>query len=92
MHFIDSYKNTKFGLPIALMFDNASYFSRNTMVEFALKRGSKLKYSVKYYPQDNGLIESTKIHLIRNIKRTIDQNHRNWHKALKFSLWAYRIT
>jgi len=42
------------------MFDNASYFSGNEMVEFALKRGLKLKYSTNYYPQGNGLAESTK--------------------------------
>jgi len=74
------------------MFDNASYFSRNTMGEFALKRGFKLKYSNNYYPQANGLAESTNKNLIRIIKRTIDQNHRNWHKALTFSLLEYRIT
>ena len=74
------------------MFDNASYFSRNTMVEFALKRGFKLKYSANYYPQGNGLEESTNKNLIRIIKRTIDQNNRNWDKALTFALWADRIT
>lgn len=74
------------------MFDNASYFSGNATVEFALKRGFKLKYSANYYPQGNGLAESTNKNLIRIIKRTIDQNHRNWHKALTFALWADRIT
>lgn len=90
--FIDQYIITRFGLPIALMFDNASYFSRNTMVEFVLKRGFKLKYSTNYYPQGNGFTKSTNKNLIRIIKRTIDQNHRNWHKALTFSLWADIIT
>jgi hypothetical protein len=62
------------------------------MTEFALKRGFKLKYSANYYPQGNGLAESTNKNLIRIIKRTIDQNQRNWHKSLIFSLWADRIT
>ena len=62
------------------------------MVEFALKGGFKLKYSDNYYPQGNGLAESTNKNLIRIVKQTIDQNHRNWHKALTFSLWVDRIT
>ena len=74
------------------MFDNASYFSGNAMTEFALKRGFKLKYSANYYPQGNGLAESTNKNLITIIKRTIDQNHRNWHKSLIYALWVHRIT
>ena len=50
IEFIDQFIITRFGLPTALMFDNASYFSGNTMTEFALKRGFKLKYSANYYP------------------------------------------
>ena len=38
------------------------------------------------------MAESTNKNLIRIIKRTIDQNHNNWHKSLMYALWAYRIT
>ena len=62
------------------------------MIEFTFKRGFKLKYSTNYYPQGNGLEEYTNKNLIRIIKRTVEQNHKNWHKALLFSLWADRIT
>ena len=92
IEFIDQFIITRFGLPTALMFDNASYFSGNAMTEFALKRGFKLKYSANYYPQGNGLAESTNKNLIRIIKRTVDQNQKNWHKALVNALWADRIT
>ena len=50
IEFIDQFIITRFGLPSALMFDNASYFFGNAMTEFALKRGFKLKYSANYYP------------------------------------------
>eukprot|EP00253_Pinus_taeda_P020727 PITA_20727 len=40
----------------------------------------------------NGLAESTNKNLIKIIKRTIEQNHKNWHKSLIFALWANRIT
>eukprot|EP00253_Pinus_taeda_P004694 PITA_04694 len=92
IEFIDQFIITRFGVPTALVFDNASYFSGNSMFDFAIKRGFKLKYSANYYSQGNGLAESTKKNLIKIIKRTIEQNHRNWHKTLVFALWADRIT
>eukprot|EP00253_Pinus_taeda_P022031 PITA_22031 len=68
IEFIDQFIITRFGVPNALIFDNASYFSGNSMFEFAIKRGFKLKYSVNYYPQGNGLAESTNKNLIKIIK------------------------
>lgn len=87
IEFIDQFIITRFGLPTALMFDNASYFTSNAMTEFALKRRFKLKCFSNYYPQGNGLVESTNKNLIRIIKRTVDQSQKNWHKSLTFSLW-----
>ena len=72
--FIDQNIITTFGLPTALMFDNAYYFSGTAMIYFAIKRGFKLKYFVNYYLQGNGLAESTNKNLIRIIKGTVDQN------------------
>eukprot|EP00253_Pinus_taeda_P017356 PITA_17356 len=92
IEFIDQFIITRFGVPNALVFDNASYFSGNVMFDFAIKRGFKFKYSANYYPQGNGLEESTNKNLIKIIKRTIEQNHKNWHKYLIFALWADRIT
>ena len=92
IEFIDQFIITRFGVPNALVFDNASYFSGNAMFDFAIKRGFKLKYSANYYPQGNGLAESTNKNLIKIIKRTIEQNQRNWNKSLVFTLWADRIT
>ena len=83
---IDQFIITRFGVPNALVFDNASYFSGNIIVEFAIKRGFKLKYSANYYPHGNGLAKSTNKNLIKIIKRTIDQNQKNWHKYLIFAL------
>eukprot|EP00253_Pinus_taeda_P009215 PITA_09215 len=92
IEFIDQFIITRFGVSNALVFDNASYFSANAMFDFAIKRGFKLKYSANYYPQGNGLAESTNKNLIKIIKRSIEQNHKNWHKSLIFALWADRIT
>ena len=91
IEFIDQFIITRFGVPNALVFYNASYFSGNAMFDFAIKRGFKLKYSANYYPQGNGLAESTNKNPIKIIKRTIEQNHKKWHKSLIFALWADRI-
>ena len=40
-------------------------------MEFAIKRGNKLKYASNYYPQGNGLAEST--------NKNSHQNHKKYH-------------
>ena len=86
IEFIDQFIITRFGVPNALIFCNASYYYGDSIHEFSIRRGLKLKYFANYYPQGNGLAKSTNKNLIRIIKRTIDQNHKNWHKSLIFSL------
>ena len=45
----------KFGVPISLIFDNASYLSSVKITEFSYEKGIKLRYLKNYYPQGNGL-------------------------------------
>jgi len=59
---------------------------------FALEKGIKLKYSASYYPQGNGLAELTNKNWIKIIKRTVSENHKNWHNALYKALWDDRVT
>jgi hypothetical protein len=48
--------------------------------------------SSNYYPQGNGLAESTnKIH-IQILKKTIDKNQRNWQLKFTSALWERRMT
>jgi hypothetical protein len=74
--FLNSNIITRFGIPDCLVFDNASYFLSLEMSDFALEKGIKLKYSASYYPQGNGLAESTNKNLIKIIKRTVSENHK----------------
>jgi hypothetical protein len=48
--------------------------------------------SSNYYPQGNGLAQSTNNTLIEILKKTIDKNQRNWHLKLTNALWASRMT
>jgi len=83
---------SKFGIPNSLVFDNATYFSSLRIYDFALENGIILKRLANYYPQGNGLVESTNKNLIRIIKKTIFSEQRNWHSALVNALWVDRVT
>ena len=52
----------------------------------------KLHYFANYYPQGNGLAESTNKNLIRILKKTIIENQRGWNIDIPNSLWADRVT
>ena len=55
MDFLQDHIITRFGVPISLVFDNATYFSSIILTAFANERGIKLHYYANYYPQGNGL-------------------------------------
>ena len=50
---------TKFVVPNYLVFDNAKSFLSLKIVEFALKYNINIKYLANYYPNGNGVVEST---------------------------------
>eukprot|EP00253_Pinus_taeda_P036655 PITA_36655 len=54
--------------------------------------GIKLVHSTSYYPQGNGLAESSNKSLIRIIKKLLEDNKKNWDAKLKYALWADRVT
>ena len=62
------------------------------MIAFAHDKGIKLHYSANYYPQGNGLAESSNKNLSRILKKTVVENQRSWHSTLPNSLWADRDT
>jgi hypothetical protein len=90
--FLDSFIITRFGIPESLVFDNAKYFSSLKLTEYALDKNIKIKYSTNYYPQGNGLAESTNKNLIKILKRIVTKHQRNWHLSLPNALWADRVT
>ena len=56
-------------MPTSLVFYNATYFPSIRLTTFVNERGIKLHYSANYYPQGNGLVESTNKKLIRILKK-----------------------
>ena len=82
----------RFGVPISLVFYNASYFSSINIIEIGCEKGIKLHYSANYYPHGNGLAESTNNNLIQILKKTVIESQRNWHISLPNALWEDRVT
>jgi transposase InsO family protein len=83
---------TRFGCPNKIVIDNAATFRSEPLARFCEQFGIKLIHSTPYYPQGNGLAESSNKVLIRIIKMLLEDNKRVWNLKLKFTLWADRVT
>ena len=64
---------SKFSRPKKLLTDNAKAFKSKAMVAFCEQNGIVLKHSTPYYPQGNGLVESTNKNIIHSIKKLLSQ-------------------
>ena len=62
------------------------------MISFYYKYHITLGHSIAYYPQGNGLAESSNKILINIIKKVLEEKKKNWHKKLINALWVDRLT
>ena len=83
---------SRFGCPKKLVTDNAKAFSSSKMIKFCVDYNIILAHSTTYYPQGNGLAESSNKSLVKMINKLLQENKRAWHSKLKFALWANRIS
>jgi hypothetical protein len=82
---------SRFGCPRKIVTDNAQAFKSMAMIRFCQKYNIVLGHSTTYYPQGNGLAESSNKSLITIIKKVLTKNKKAWHVHLKYALWANRI-
>jgi transposase InsO family protein len=82
---------SRFGCPRKIVTDNAQDFKSMAMINFCQKYNIVLGHSTTYYPQGNGLAESSNKSLINIIKKLLDENKKYWHVNLKYALWANHI-
>ena len=83
---------SRFGVPRKVVADNSKSFKANSLIHFCQENGIELTYSTAYYPQGNGLAESSNKSLIRIIKKLLQEHKKAWASKLKYALWADRIT
>ena len=81
-----------FGYPVRQVTDNAPAFKLGALVSICDSMGIQLVHSTSYYPQGNGLVESSNKILVRIIRKLLENNQKSWDSKLKFSLWTDRIT
>jgi hypothetical protein len=82
---------SRFGCPRKIVTDNAWDFKSMAIVNFCQKYNIVLGHSTTYYPQGNGLVESSNKSLISIIKKVLNENKKSWHLHLKYALWANQI-
>ena len=83
---------SRFGCPKRLITDNAQAFSSSKLVKFCNAYNIILSHSTTYYPQGNGLADSSNKSLIRTIKKLLQDNKKAWNTKLVFALWANRVS
>eukprot|EP00253_Pinus_taeda_P029880 PITA_29880 len=88
--FLENNILSRFGCPNKLITDNAATFKSKRMIDFCHKYQITLGHSTAYYPQGNGLAESSNTSLINIIKKLLEINKKSWHKKLVNALWADR--
>jgi hypothetical protein len=81
----------RFGCLRKIVIDNAEAFKYIAMINFYQKYNIILGHSIAYYPQGNGLAESSNKIFMTIIKNVLTENKKAWHIHLKYSLWANRI-
>lgn len=83
---------SRFGYPRKLITDNVAAFNDEHLMDLCEELGIILAHSTSYYPQGNGLAESSNKSLSRIIKKLLEENKKSWDSKLKFALWADIVT
>eukprot|EP00253_Pinus_taeda_P018290 PITA_18290 len=92
IQFLEGNILSRFGCPKKIITDNAAAFKSRKMINFCHKFHITLGHSTPYYPQGNGLAESSNKILINIIKKVLEENKKNWHRKLTNALWANRLS
>jgi transposase InsO family protein len=82
----------RFGSTKRIITDNAASFKAEPLIQFSEKFEIALIHSTPYYPQGNGMEESSNKSLIKIIKILLEDNKKTWVSKLKFSLWDDKVT
>ena len=74
MKFTEENIISRFGCPAKIVTDNAQAFKSAKFVSFCQQYNIALGHSTAYYPQGNGLTESSNKTLVRALKKGINEN------------------
>ena len=78
MNFLEENIFSKFGCPMKIITDNAQGFNSFRFIKKIQTYNVILSHSMAYHPQGNGLPESSNKTLVKILKKTINENQKNW--------------
>ena len=82
----------RFAFPRKIITDNAKAFTSSKLVKFCNDYNIILSHFTAYYPQGNGLAESSNKSLVRTIKKLLQDNKKAWHSKLVYGLCTNRVS
>jgi transposase InsO family protein len=85
INFLEDNILSRFGCPPKIITNNVQAFKSMAMVIFCLKYNIVLGHSTAYYPQGNGMAESSNKSLISVIKKVMKENKKAWHIHFKYA-------
>ena len=80
----------RYGFPIELISDQGGHFLGQVVESLTSFYAVVHKKSTPYYPQANGLEESTNKTLHNILRKIANENRTNWDTKLHSALWAYK--
>jgi hypothetical protein len=80
----------RYGCPIELISDQGGHFLGQVIESLTTFYAVVHKRSTPYYPQANGLAESTNKTLQNILRKIVNENRTDWDTKLPSALWAYR--
>jgi hypothetical protein len=83
---------SRFGCPRKIITDNSQAFKSSKLLQFCQNYNIELGHSIAYYPQGNGLVESSNKNIINIIKKVLSQNKKAWDSHLKYVVWEDRVS
>ena len=87
MDFLEDKIITRFSVPARIIIDNGLLFVSSKMSSFFFKYDIVLSHSSNYYPQGNGIAESSNKNLMTIIKKTVGDNKKAWDSKITYALW-----
>ena len=82
----------RFGCPIELISDQGGHFLNAVIDGLTHHYAVVHKKSTSYYPQENGLAESTNKTLQIILRKTMNEHQTDWDTKLSSALWAYQTS
>ena len=79
----------RFGCPIELINNQGGHFLNAVIAGLTQHYAIVHQKSTPYYPQANGLAESTNKTLQNILRKIVNENRTNWDRKLHSALWMY---